>query len=109
MASRIALVTGGNSGIGYETVKALLESPKPYHVLLAGRSLEKAKQATEELRNASPDATNTVEAVQIDLTTDDSIEAAFAQIQASHGRVDALINNAGNETSSQCLDLSNSS
>ncbi|KAJ7605859.1 hypothetical protein DFH06DRAFT_1384764 [Mycena polygramma] len=92
---QIVLVTGGNNGIGYETVKALLEAEKPYRVLLGSRSLDKAKTAIEKLRGECPASTNTVEAVQIDLTSDESIEHAYAQIEAGHGRLDALVNNAG--------------
>lgn len=96
MASRkIALVTGGNNGIGYETVKALLESTKPYHVLLGSRSLEKGKLAIENLHKECPDLTNTVEIVQVDITSDESIEKAYKQVETSHGHIDALINNAG--------------
>ena len=94
-SSKIILVTGGNNGIGYETVKAFLESDKPYHVLLGSRSLEKAKLAIEALHKECPESTNTVEAVQVDLTSDESIEKAFEQVKASPGHIDALVNNAG--------------
>jgi NAD(P)-dependent dehydrogenase (short-subunit alcohol dehydrogenase family) len=100
MASlKVVLVTGGNNGIGYETVKALLQSDKAYHVLLGSRSLEKAKLAIEALYKECPESTNTVEAVQVDLTSDESIEKAFEQVKASPGHIDALINNAGMHTS----------
>jgi NAD(P)-dependent dehydrogenase (short-subunit alcohol dehydrogenase family) len=96
MASRkIVTVTGGNGGIGYETVKALLRSDKPYHIMMGSRSLDKANTAIETLRSECPGASNTVEAVQVDLTSDESIENAFKQVESSHGRVDVLINNAG--------------
>lgn len=96
MASlKVVLVTGGNNGIGYETVKAFLQSDKAYHVLLGSRSLEKAKLAIETLHKECPESTNTVEAVQVDLTSDESIEKAFEQVKASPGHIDALINNAG--------------
>lgn len=96
MANRtIALVTGGNNGIGFETVKALLASKKSYHVLMASRSLEKARIAIETLQKECPETASTVEALQLDLTSDDSIEKAFEQVKASPGYIDALINNAG--------------
>jgi hypothetical protein len=96
MASRkIVLVTGGNNGIGYETVKALLESQKPYHVLMGSRSIEKAKTAIEKLKAEVPETSNTVELLQVDLTSDESIEKAFEEVKGKHGYLDVLINNAG--------------
>ena len=96
MASRkIVLVTGGNNGIGYETVKSFLQSDKPYHILLGSRTQQKGKLAIESLHKECPDSNNTVEALQVDLTSDESIEKAFEQVQASQGHVDALVNNAG--------------
>jgi NAD(P)-dependent dehydrogenase (short-subunit alcohol dehydrogenase family) len=92
---KIVIVTGGNGGIGYEAVKALLVSQKPYHILMGSRSLEKAKVAIEALQSEHPEATNTVESIQLDLTSDDSIEAAFEQVKDSHGHIDVLVNNAG--------------
>ena len=96
MASRkIALVTGANNGIGYETVKALLQSKKPYHVFLGSRSVEKGKLAIENLNKEVPEATNTVELLEVDLTSDQSIESAFEKVKANPGHIDSLINNAG--------------
>ncbi|KAJ6022767.1 hypothetical protein N7499_008084 [Penicillium canescens] len=92
---KIVTVTGGNGGIGYETVKALLGSDKPYHILMGSRSLDKANAAIETLHSECPGAANTVEPVQIDLICDESIETAFKQVEAIHGHIDVLINNAG--------------
>ena len=92
---KIVLVTGGNNGIGYETVKALLESQKPYHVLMGSRSVEKAQTAIETLKAEVPGTSNTVEILQVDLTSDESIEKAFEEVKAKHGYLDVLINNAG--------------
>lgn len=99
MASpKVVLVTGGNNGIGYETVKALLQSDKAYHVVLGSRSLDKANLAIESLHKECPESSSTVEAVQVDLTSDESIQKAFEQVKASPGHVDVLINNAGKHT-----------
>ena len=96
MASpRIVFVTGGNSGIGYEAVKALLQSNKAYRILLGGRTSEKANLAIKALRQECPESTNTIEAVEVDLTSDESIMKAFEQVKASPGQMDALVNNAG--------------
>lgn len=105
MASRkIVLVTGGNNGLGYETVKALLKSDKPYHVLMGSRSLEKARHALQSLKEECPQATNTVEEIQVDLTSDESIDAAFNKVKADAGRLDVLINNAGTCSLCSCLE-----
>ncbi|KAJ9649793.1 hypothetical protein H2199_000572 [Coniosporium tulheliwenetii] len=96
MASpKVVLITGGNSGVGYEAVKIFLEADKPYHVLLAARSLEKATGAVESIKKECLGAKNTVEALALDVTSDESIKEAFEQVKASPGHVDALINNAG--------------
>ena len=94
-ALKNVLVTGANSGIGYETVKALFSSKNPYHVLLGARTSDKAKQTIETLRKECPEAKNTVEPVPVDLASDESIEKAYEQMKASPGHLDVLINNAG--------------
>ncbi|KAF7856362.1 hypothetical protein EAF04_009890 [Stromatinia cepivora] len=96
MSSRtIVLITGANSGIGYEAVKAFLQSTKPYHILFGARSLEKAQIAVDDLKKEVPESKNTIETLEIDLVSDESIEKAFERIKEKHGRVDSLVNNAG--------------
>ncbi|TVY13523.1 Short-chain dehydrogenase/reductase tropE [Lachnellula arida] len=92
---KVVLVTGGNNGIGYEAVKAFLQSQKPYHILLGSRSVEKGQLALDALRQEVPGSKNTVEVLQVDLESDDSIEQAFEQVKKSPGQLDALVNNAG--------------
>lgn len=92
---KVAIVTGGNSGIGYEAVKSLLLSTKPYHVFLGSRSIEKGNSALDSLRQECPNATNKLDLLQVDLTSDESIEKAYQQISAVPGRLDVLVNNAG--------------
>ena len=95
---KVVLITGGNNGIGYEAVKALFHSDKAYRILLGSRSLDKAKRAIETLHKDCPESKSTVETVQVDLTSDQSIEKAFEQVKASPGHVDTLVNNAGLHT-----------
>lgn len=90
----IVLITGGNTGIGYETVKALLRSNRLYHIILAGRDLQKAQDA---VKSASSEigSKSTLEAIQVDVENDESISKAFEQVSSKHSRIDCLINNAG--------------
>ncbi len=91
----VVLVTGANSGIGYEIVKSFYEASKPYHIILTSRSLENGTAAMEKIKNEVPSSANTLQVVQMDLTSDESINAAFATVQSTNPRIDALINNAG--------------
>ncbi|RMZ73390.1 Short-chain dehydrogenase [Pyrenophora seminiperda CCB06] len=95
MSSSIILITGGNTGIGYETVKALYTSSQPYTILMGSRSLEKADTAITQLKSEVPESKNEVVAVQIDIEDDESIEKAFKEVQEKWGRLEGLVNNAG--------------
>jgi NAD(P)-dependent dehydrogenase (short-subunit alcohol dehydrogenase family) len=92
---RVVLVTGANTGIGYEIVKAFLESARAYHVLLGSRDFDKGKEAVAALQSEVETSMNTAEAIQLDLTSDASIESAFETVNSTLGRLDYLINNAG--------------
>ncbi|KAK2774327.1 hypothetical protein FQN52_004268 [Onygenales sp. PD_12] len=95
MPAKIVLITGATNGIGYETVKAFLQSPNPYHVFLGSRSAKKGNETLAKIRAECPSTTNTVEVLQIDLNSDESIEKAFEQVRDTRDCVDILINNAG--------------
>lgn len=91
----IVLITGGNTGLGFETVKALFRSKQTYTVLLGGRSIDKANAAVKAIKSEFPESPSNVTAIQIDIEDDDSISRALDNVTKSHGRVDVLINNAG--------------
>lgn len=102
----IVLITGGNTGIGLETVKALLRSDRPYHILLGGRDITKAKQAAAETKGESASASE-VTPMQIDVEDDDSINDAHNKVAEKFGRIDCLINNAGMVAQNLLLDHDN--
>lgn len=98
----IILITGANTGIGFETVKALLQSPKAYHILLGSRTSSKGEDAVAQVKKEFPDTKSTVETVQIDIESDDSIGKLYEFVEGKFGRLDVLINNAG-EYNSLCV------
>lgn len=88
---RVAVITGANTGLGFETAAAL--AAQGARVVLAVRNLEKGKDAESLIRRRSPGADVTLQ--ELDLTSLDSIRSAAAQLRADHDRIDLLINNAG--------------
>jgi NAD(P)-dependent dehydrogenase (short-subunit alcohol dehydrogenase family) len=93
--SSIVLITGGNTGIGYESVKALYASSQPHTILMGSRSLEKANDAISKLKGEVPESKSNVVPIQIDIEDDVSIENAFKETESKYGRLDSLVNNAG--------------
>ncbi|KAF7554588.1 hypothetical protein G7Z17_g2771 [Cylindrodendrum hubeiense] len=88
-------ITGANTGIGYQIIRALAASPSPYTILLGSRSLSKADAAVESLAAEFPSTKSTITPIQIDIEDDSSIAAAAKTIEAKYGHLDALVNNAG--------------
>lgn len=87
---KTALITGANKGIGFETAKILIQ--KGYFVYLGCRSKENGKLATDKLHSLG--LTN-VESVQLDVTSQESVDEAKCVIINKTGVLDILINNAG--------------
>ncbi|KAF4594912.1 NAD(P)-binding domain protein [Ophiocordyceps camponoti-floridani] len=92
---KIVLITGANTGLGFEMVRALCGSDKAYEMLVGGRSLDKANKAVEAAVGEFPSSKSRVSAIQVDIEDDESIQRAFEDVKGRFGRVDALINNAG--------------
>ena len=88
---RLAVVTGANTGLGFETARVL--AARGASVVLAVRDTEKGKRAAARIAAAAPGADVMVQ--PLDLTSLDSIRAAAAELRARHPAIDLLINNAG--------------
>ncbi|WP_101950461.1 SDR family NAD(P)-dependent oxidoreductase [Mycobacterium sp. 3519A] len=88
---RVAVVTGANTGLGYETATAL--AAKGAHVVIAVRNLEKGKAAADLIARANPGASVAIQ--ELDLSALDSVRAAADQLRADYSSIDLLINNAG--------------
>lgn len=89
MDKKVALVTGGNRGIGYELVKQL--ALNGFHVILASRDPEMGRRAAQTLAESNLD----VSFVGMDVDDPKSIRQASITVNERYGKVDVLINNAG--------------
>ncbi|KAF9025452.1 NAD(P)-binding protein [Hymenopellis radicata] len=86
---RVILVTGANTGIGFEIVKSLAE--KGHRVYLAARKQEAGLAAQAKLVAEGLD----VRFVLLDVTSPESVAAAKDVVEKAEGRLDSLVNNAG--------------
>jgi NAD(P)-dependent dehydrogenase (short-subunit alcohol dehydrogenase family) len=89
LSGRIALVTGGSRGLGYQMVKAFAE--RGADCIIASRKLDNCETVAEEVRSMGRRAL----AVQVHAAKWDSIDALIDTVYAEFGRIDILVNNAG--------------
>lgn len=82
---RVALITGGGTGIGRAVAQAL--AVDDFHVILTGRRVQPLEEAVAKIENSSY--------FQLDVTDEHAVSALFDTVQATHGRLDLLFNNAG--------------
>ncbi len=80
----VALITGANKGLGYETARRLRE--RGHTVYLGARNVERGQAAASRLGGLF---------VQLDVTNDSSVETALGVIATNEGHLDVLVNNAG--------------
>ena len=90
-SGRVAIVTGSNTGLGYDTARVL--AARGARVVMAVRDTAKGDAAAARIRKLSKGAEVTVH--ELDLGSLASVRAAAAELAAAHPRIDLLINNAG--------------
>ena len=83
--NKTILITGGGSGIGYETAKLL--SKNNNKIIIVGRNLEKLQKAAASLQN--------VDAISCDVTDGNAVKALVQQLEMNYPDLSVLINNAG--------------
>lgn len=88
---RVAVITGANTGLGYQTAAAL--AGKGAHVVLAVRDPDKGNDAAARITATSPRAEVRVQ--ELDLTSLASVHAAADALKREYAQIDLLINNAG--------------
>ncbi|KAK4187951.1 hypothetical protein QBC35DRAFT_497720 [Podospora australis] len=94
LGGEVILVTGGNAGLGKQCVLEYARH-KPARIWLAGRSLQKAQQAADEIAKEVPGADAIVKVLQLDLASFESIKAAAQIVLTESSRLDILMCNAG--------------
>jgi len=86
---KIALVTGANRGLGFETAREIAEAG--VRVVIAARELGAAERAVADLRGRNLKT----DAIQLDVTSAADRQAAFEYFEQTYGHLDILVNNAG--------------
>jgi 2-deoxy-D-gluconate 3-dehydrogenase len=89
LTGKVALVTGGNGGIGLGMASGLARAGAT--VVLAGRNAEKSALAAQGLRTEG----RLCDAIEADVTDEHSVARLFQELMVRHGRLDILVNNAG--------------
>jgi len=92
LSGKTAIVTGANTGIGYETAKALYE--KGANVIIASRDKNKIEAAIEQIKSSSK-GNGTLEVGILNLANLAQIKSFADEFKSSHSKLDILINNAG--------------
>ncbi len=91
LTGKVAIVTGANSGIGFEAAKEFAR--KGARTILACRSLDKARIALDQILAEIPNSP--AEILQLDLTSQATVHRFVTDFKARYGRLDVLVNNAG--------------
>ena len=88
---RVAMITGGNSGIGFATASKL--ATQGFHVILASRNQQASAKAIKQIQAVNPNAK--VESISLDLASFASVQQCVSTFQAKGYPLHILINNAG--------------
>ena len=99
-AQNVAVVTGGSSGIGYET--SLMLARNGFLTYATMRNLNKS----ENIKSIAAKENLPIRITQLDVTDDVSIDNAVQAILSETGRIDVLVNNAGFDAFGAVEDLS---
>ena len=89
MSQKIAFITGGNRGLGFQTALELKQAGAK--VVIGSRDLAQGEEAVAKLRTAGVDA----DLLQFDITKPSDAQAAYDYFNSRYGRLDILVNNAG--------------
>jgi len=88
LSGKVALITGASRGIGESIAKLLAENGA--HVIISSRKIEGCQQVADAIKEAGGSA----EAIACHIGDMEQVESIFKQVEASHGKLDILVNNA---------------
>jgi len=91
LTGKVIIVTGGNSGIGFEEIKQFAR--KGAQTIMASRNLIKAEKAAKKIRKKIPNAK--IEVMELDLANLDSVTNFTTSFNQKYEKLDVLVNNAG--------------
>lgn len=93
MSKKIILITGSNSGIGYQT--ALTLAQQGHHVIIHGRNEQKVQTALKEIKEKS--GNNEIDSIVADLSLMAEVKKMAEELKERYDYLDALVNNAGSQ------------
>ena len=102
LENKVAIVTGGTRGIGYETVRKFLQNKAK--VVLFGSRKESVDKAVNSLKEENPNYE--VFGLFPNLTKEQEVKEAFDTVKEKYGRIDILVNNAGVSSSTPLVNFS---
>lgn len=92
---KVVLITGANTGLGLEIVKALYKTTESYNIIVGSRIVSNGEAAVAAVQLEVPSSPSSLSVVQVDLSSDESIKKALEHIESTFGRLDILVNNGG--------------
>jgi NAD(P)-dependent dehydrogenase (short-subunit alcohol dehydrogenase family) len=92
LTDKVILITGGSSGLGIETVRALHTTGA--HIFIQARDMKKAQDVAEEIKTSSK-GTGAIDLIKMDLDSFASIRAGVADFLKKSNQLNVLVNNAG--------------
>lgn len=92
---KVVFITGANTGLGLEIVKALYKSTQSYDIIAGSRLVSNGEAAVAAVQQEIPSSSSSLSVVQLDLASDESIKKAAENIESKFGRLDVLVNNGG--------------
>ena len=101
---KVFLVTGGSSGIGIETARAVYATGA--HVYITARDVKKGQEVTDEIKASLPDSKGKIDVLKLELDSLQSVKDCAAEFLGKSKQLNVLINNAGTVTSCNSITAS---